>query len=132
MNKKKLILSIGLSVLAVAIIALCYVLIAKPFASKCDGVITVEYVSVEGEILKSKEIEFFEGDTMDVLLKENFNNVSFENGMIMTIEDYVTPSDWHTFISVYVNDEMSMVGLLEVQFEDGTKISLKITEYVWN
>ena len=132
MNKKKLILSIGLSMLAVAIIALCYILIAKPFSSKCDGVITVEYVSVEGEILKSKEIEFFEGDTMDVLLKENFNNVSFDNGMIMTIEDYVTPSDWHTFISVYVNDEMSMVGLLEVQFEDGTKISLKITEYVWN
>ena len=65
-------------------------------------------------------------------IKSKFNNVSFENGMIMTIEDYVTPSDWHTFISVYVNDEMSMVGLLEVQFEDGTKISLKITEYVWN
>lgn len=132
MNKKKLILSIGLSVLALAIIVLCYILIAKPFSSKCDGVITVEYVSIEGEIIKSKEIEFLEGDTIDKLLDKHFENVSFESGMIMTIEDYVTPDDWHNFITVYVNDEMSMVGLLEVQFEDGTKISLKVTEYVSN
>ena len=48
----------------------------------------------------------------------------------MTFEDYVTPSDWSTFISIYVNDEMSMVGLNDIKFEDGTKISFIITEYV--
>jgi len=52
------------------------------------------------------------------------------DGMIMSIETFTTPSDWSTFISIYVNDEMSMVGLLDIKFEDGTKISFINTEYV--
>ena len=50
--------------------------------------------------------------------------------MIMSIEDYNTPSDWSTFLSIYVDDEMSMVGLADIVFTDGTKISLIITEYI--
>ena len=50
--------------------------------------------------------------------------------MLMTFEDYVTPADWSSYICIYVNDEMSMVGILEIEFENNTKISLVITEYV--
>ena len=48
----------------------------------------------------------------------------------MSIETFTTPSDWSTFISIYVNNEMSMVGLLDIKFEDGIKISFINTEYV--
>ena len=69
------------------------------------------------------------------LVSNNFSNVTFDNGMIMSIEDYVTPADWSTFLSIYVDGEMSMVGLNDIVFKDGTKISFIITEYnyeAWN
>ena len=40
------------------------------------------------------------------------------------------PIEHATSYEIYVNDEMSMVGLLDIQFEDGTKISFVNTEYV--
>ena len=126
MNKKKLILSSVLSVLALAIIIVCYILIAKPFTPKADGEIQIVLVDLDGTIVS----EFNVGDTLDQLLKENYENVVIADGMIMSIETFTTPSDWSTFISIYVNDEMSMVGLLDIKFEDGTKISFINTEYV--
>ena len=65
-------------------------------------------------------------------MEANFDNVVFENGMLMSIDTFTTPSDWSTFISVYVDDEMSMVGLLDIQFTDGTKISLVMTEFTYS
>ena len=50
----------------------------------------------------------------------------------MSIENYTTPADWSTFISIYVDDEMSMVGLADIKFENETKISLIITEFNQN
>ena len=130
MNKKKLILSSVLSVLSLAVIIVCYVLIAKPFAPKADGEIQIVLVDLDGTVVSERQIEFNVGDTLDQLLKDNYENVVITDGMIMSIETFTTPSDWSTFISIYVNDEMSMVGLLDIKFEDGTKISLVNTEYV--
>ena len=50
--------------------------------------------------------------------------------MILSIDKFTTPSDWSTFISIYVNDEMSMVGINEIEFTDGTKISFINTEFI--
>ena len=85
---------------------------------------------MDGTVVSERQIEFNVGDTLDQLLKENYENVVITDGMIMSIETFTTPSDWSTFISIYVNDEMSMVGLLDIKFEDGTKISFVNTEYV--
>ena len=109
-----------------------YLKMNDKYTSKSDGEIQVELVALDGSIIKEKTIEFNEGDTLEQLLKDNFCNVVFDNGMLMAIEDYTTPSDWSTFISVYVDDEMSMVGLLEVHFTNGTKISLVITEFSYS
>lgn len=130
MNKKKLILSSVLSVLALAVIIACYVLIAKPIAPKADWEIQIVLVDLDGTVLSDRQIEFNVCDTLDQLLKENYENVVIADGMIMSIETFTTPSDWSTFISIYVNDEMSMVGLLDIKFEDGIKISFINTEYV--
>ena len=128
--KKMLIIKIVLSI--ICFFALTFIVIASKnaFESKADGEIQVVYVDVEGNTISDKIIKFKEKDTLVKLLQDNYNNVVIENGMIMSFEDFNTPSDWSQFISIYVNDEMSMVGILEIEFENNTKISLIITEYV--
>ena len=130
MNKKNLVLKVVLSIVCVAILGVVIYFGSKAFASKSDGQIQVVYVDVKGNTISDELIKFNEGDTLVKLLQDNYDNVTIENGMIMTFEDYVTPSDWSSYICIYVNDEMSMVGILEIQFENNTKISLVITEYV--
>ena len=131
-DKKKLILTIILSVVAVIIFIGAYLMIKSNFTSNSDGAIQVVLVDLDGTTTIEKTIEFKEGDTLQQLLEANFDNVVFENGMLMSIDTFTTPSDWSTFISVYVDDEMSMVGLLDIQFTDGTKISLVMTEFTYS
>lgn len=134
MFKKKLILKIILSIVALGVIILCVVLLRNSFKPSYDGKLTIEVVGLDGVVIKEKEVEFNANDALMDLIKDNFENVTYQNGMIMSIENYQTPIDFQTFLSVYVDDKMSEVGLSEVKFVDGTKISLIITEYIsdWN
>lgn len=129
MNKKKII-QIIVSIVGVAVLALCIVWLTKSFVSTSDGEIEVAYINAENEVVKEVKIEFDEGDLLLDLLKENFDNVVFENGMLMAIEDFVTPSDWSFWIAIYVDGEMSNVGLTDIVFTDGTEIDFVITEFV--
>lgn len=115
--------------LAVLVLVVGAVFLKNKFTSQGQGHITVELVDINGEQIIEKNIAFSEGDELLTLLEKNFNNVKFENGMLMNIEDYETPEDWSTFLSINVDDEMSMVGIPEIQYKDGTKISLIVTEY---
>ena len=54
--------------------------------------------------------------------------VKVENGMLMSIEVFYNADDYSTFISIYVDNELSMVGILDIEFEDGTIISFKMCE----
>ena len=128
--KKNLIIKIILSVIAVGIIALSVYFLKDSFKPDYDGVITVEVINLDNEVVKTKEITFKENDELTILIENNFNNVTYQNGMIMSIEDYNTPADWSTFISIYVDSKMSEVGLSDIEFKDGTKISLIITEFI--
>ena len=128
--KKNLIIKIILSVIAVGIIALSVYFLKDSFKPDYDGVITVEVINLDNEVVKTKEITFKENDELTILIENNFNNVTYQNGMIMSIEDYNTPADWSTFISIYVDNKMSEVGLSDIEFKDGTKISLIITEFI--
>lgn len=129
MNKKKII-QIIVSIVGVAVLTLCIVWLTKSFVSTSDGEIEVAYINAENEVVKEVKIEFDEGDLLLDLLKENFDNVVFENGMLMAIEDFVTPSDWSFWIAIYVDGEISNVGLTDIVFTDGTKIDFVITEFV--
>lgn len=119
----------ALSVVAVLVLIVGGMFLKNRFTSQEQGHITVELVDLDGKQIIEKDIAFAEGDELLTLLEKNFNNVKFENGMLMNIEDYETPEDWSTFLSINVDDEMSMVGIPEIQYKDGTKISLIITEY---
>ena len=100
------------------------------FTSTSLGTIQIELVDLDGNST-SKSIPFEQGDTLVSLLEANYENVVVENGMLMTIENLTTAADWSYFISIYVNDEMSMVGVMEIAFEDQMKISFVMTEFVY-
>lgn len=132
MHDKKLIIKIILSVAALGLVFLSVYLLKDSFKPDYDGVITIEVVDVNGDTIMEKEINFNEGELLVDLISDNFENVTYDNGMIMSIENYTTPADWSTFISIYVDDEMSMVGLADIKFENETKISFIITEFNQN
>ena len=98
------------ALLAVIMIAAAYILIAKPFTPKGDGSITVTVTDVDQKVLKEKKIVFNSGDKLTDLVKNNFDNVLIDNGMLMNIESLVTPADWSQFISILINGEMAMEG----------------------
>ena len=130
MNKKKLILSIVISVAACAVLALCIILGSKVFTPNYDGEITVEVVDKDGILVKEKVIKFNEGDTLINLVKENFENVVIsgegEYSMIDSIETIKNETDWSYYICIYVDDIESPVGIASIEFTDGTKISFKL------
>ena len=130
MNKKKLILSSVLSVILLGILVLCVYLIKDKFKSDTDGEIQIVIIDLDKNIISDQKISFKNGDTLDKLLQDNYDNVVITDGMIMSIDNFTTASDWSYFISIYVNDEMSTVGLLDIEFTNGTKISFVLTEYV--
>ena len=130
MKDKKKLVTIILAVVAALALIPAIIFVTNHYQSKADGTIIVEIIDFDGEtVIKSKDIDFKKGDTLVELVEDNFTNVTYDNGMLMSIEDYVTPADWSSFISIYVDDEMSMVGISQIEFKDGTKISLIYTVF---
>ena len=128
---KKLVLKLILTVAAIAVLIAAIIIIRNATTAHSAGTIVVEYVGVDNQVIKSKEIDYYEGDTLVKLVQENFENVVIEGTMVMGIEDYTTPGDWSTFIGIRVNGEESMVGITEIQLQDGLVVSLVITEFIY-
>ena len=126
-NKMK---KIVLSIVAIAVLAFGIFYFASPKTADSLGMVKVELVNLEGEEVKTVESQFVEEDTLVGIVENNFENVVIENGMILAMEDYVTPEDWSTFLAIYTNGEMSMVGIEEIVLEDGLEVSFVVTEFV--
>ena len=122
-NKKSKLLKAAISIIAVAVLVVCGLHVTKTFSVKDDGCIKVEIIDINDSLIKEKNVEFVKGDNIIDLIENNFDGVVYQDSMIMEIEGIKTPSDWSTFICIYINDEMSMVGLSEIEFRDGDKIS---------
>jgi hypothetical protein len=131
-NKKNLILTIILSLVAVIILIGAIIILNDSYKPEVDGQIQVELIDLNGNVVLEKTIEFQEGNTLKYLIEQNFSNVVIEDGMLMSIESFKTASDWSTFIMIYVDNEESMFGLLDIEFTNGTLISFKMTEYIYS
>ncbi len=132
MNNKQKVLMIVLSIVALVILAVCIIIGGKSFSAKYEGKIIVEVVDIDGTVIKKEKIQFGEGDTLVQLISDNFDNVVVtgegEWQMIQEIESIKNASDWSEYISIYVDDAESQVGIASIKFTDGTKISLKLIE----
>lgn len=130
MNKNQKGLKLILAVLAIAVLAVGLYFATSGAKAKADGKVVIDYIALDGKVIKEKTVKFYTDDTLVKLVEDNFENVEISNGMIMNMEDFVTPSDWSQFLSITVNGEMSMVGILEIKLEDGLVVGFQITEYV--
>ena len=127
-NKKGFSNKIVISIIALVVIVGAIFIIKNPFASSVDGTIEVEIVDIDGQQINDKKIGYNTGDKLVDLLEKNFDNVDVQDGFLYSIDTLTTPEDWSTWICIYVDDTMSEVGIEEIQFEDGTKISFVDTE----
>lgn len=122
--KKKIIASI-----VAVIVILCGIFIVyNPFAPKYDGSIDVKIVNLKGKTVNEKEIEFNDGDKLQTLLEDNFDHVEISDGFLSSIDELTTPEDYSTYICIYVDGEMSDVGLTQIKYKDGTEIEFRDTE----
>ncbi len=120
--------------IVVAIIAVLVVGIfacSKLFGDKSAGKVTISVVALDGTTVTEKTIKYMEEDTLAGLVEKNFENVTITDGFLYTIETLTTPADWSTYICLYVNGEMSQVGILEVVLADGMTVSFVDTELSW-
>ena len=130
MKKINIILTSVISFLCLAALIVVVIIKNTEEKAKGDGTIIVELLDVDNSMIKSKDIIYYDGDVLTQLITDNFDNVVFDSGMLMEIKDYKTPADWSTFICVYVDGEMSMVGIDDIVIANGMKISLIITEFI--
>lgn len=128
-KRKNLILTIVLSMVAVGALVFGWIMLSNHYFSRADGHIEIKLIDLYGSTKSDKKIDFKKGDTLIYLVENNYNNVVIENGMLMSIETLITPLDWSTFICIYVDNEMSQVGISDIEFTDGTLISFVMTGF---
>ena len=114
----------------VAVVALVAVVFFFAGSNKSDaaGSLNVEIKDLAGEVINSKECEYQEEQTIVEVLEANFDNITMDNGMLMTIDTLTTPEDWSSFIAILVDGEMSPVGLLDIDYQNIELLTFQMTE----
>lgn len=126
--KKELIFKIVVTFIGIVVVALVGIFLLRENISETKGDITIEVINLNGEKVINDKISFKEGDTLLGLLKENYelrSDDSYGSTFIYDIDDVKTGND--TFLGIYVNDEMSMVGVDLIELEDGLIVSFRVT-----
>ncbi|MBQ6293686.1 MAG: hypothetical protein IJK77_07460 [Lachnospiraceae bacterium] len=115
------------AILAIIVIAVAYIVIAKPFIPKGDGSITVKVTDLDQKLIKEKKIVFNTGDKLTDLVSKNFDNVLIKDGMLMNIESLVTPADWAQYIAIWTNGKLAEVGIETLPYGDGDVLEFRMT-----
>lgn len=126
--KKELILKLVVTFIGIVVVALVGVFLLKENTSETKGNIIVEVIDLKGEKVIDDKISFKEGDTLLGLLKEHYelrSDDSYGSTFIYDIDDVKTGND--TFLGIYVNNEMSMVGVDLIELQDGLIVSFRVT-----
>ena len=126
--KKELVFKIVVTFIGIVVVALVGIFLLRDNTSDTKGDITIEVINLNGEKVINDKISFKEGDTLLGLLKENYelrSDDSYGSTFIYDIDEVKTGND--TFLGIYVNDEMSMVGVDLIELEDGLIVSFRVT-----
>jgi hypothetical protein len=126
--KKELMLKLVVTFIGIVVVALVGIFLLRENISETKGNITIEVIDLNGEKVIDDKIPFKEGDTLLGLLKENYelrSDDSYGSTFIYDIDDVKTGND--TFLGIYVNNEMSMVGVDLIELQDGLIVSFRVT-----
>ena len=129
--KKNNVIKIVLAVVAVIVIVLCSLFVSGKFDSRTarDGSIEIKLVNLDGSVESDNTFQYASGATLVNILENNYSNVVITDNMLMSIEDFTTPDDWSSYIAIYVDGEMSQVGVNEINLFDYSVITFQMTEY---
>ena len=127
-NRKIITFILGIVAALGVVLSLYFMKFSKPSLQK--GVVTVELKDISGDVISEKDLDFCKDDTLTSLLEDNYPNVKIKDGMLLDIDTLTTPDDWSQFICIYVDGEMSSVGISEIELVNKEEISLVMTKYV--
>ena len=100
-----------------------------PYEVDYDGSITVEVVDLDGNIVKSKTIDFHEGDILRDLVASNFDNFVMEESQygayVFGIETIKQDDDARVYVALYVNGAYATSGLDTLEYHNGDTITFK-------
>lgn len=131
--KKELITKIILTIIVLIIVSLVSIFLLKTKESTTKGIVIIEVIELNNEKVIYDEIPFKEGDTLLGLLKANYtlrSDDSYGSTFLYDINDVKTGND--TFLGIYVNGEMSMVGVDLIELSDGLVVSFRVTLIDYN
>lgn len=75
---------------------------------------------------EEKEISFISGESLKAIIEKNYT-CNIENGFLNEINGMKSENIYEYFICLYVNDEISNVGVADVYPKDGDIIKFKMT-----
>ena len=131
-KKTKLIQSVIFVALAITLLLVSINLINQTEHAKDNGYIIVSFKNEDHMI--TKKVEYTIGDNLMDLITHNFNNVSIIESsygpFLFGIEDYVTPSNYETYLGLYVDDVYSLVGINQIELKNEITILIKV-EKAW-
>ena len=100
--------------------------------AKHDGELTIEIKDIDGTELDSKNIKFYEGDSLIKLIEDNFE-VEYDDGewgiFINKIGDIDSASGNTLFIEFIINGVQAPEGVGDTTPEDGVIITFKLTDW---
>src|SRR5690554_868994 len=127
---KKHILTIILASLAFIVMFWSIDAIGKNKAATSDSVVTKEVIELDETVITSNTINLYKGDTLQKIIEDNFDHVVFEQSAygpyLTAIENYETPSNYETYLTIYVDGAYSLVGIGDIKLEDGMTITIKV------
>ena len=133
MNKKKIIINVLISVCMVVALIWAGIYAFKPFMPDDGGVITVEVMDVDGNVLKVEEVTFMPENRLRDLLAIYFTNFSIEESeygaYVVSIDAIAQDNDNHIYIALYLNDEYSESGIDTLVYKDGDVLSFRATRW---
>ncbi len=129
----KKIIYVIVSVFALGVLLFGVYILNNGISSKSDGEIKIVLVDIENKTVLEKEIEFQNGDSLPILLEENFDNFDFSDGYVKSIgqlSEYSNDKGLY-YISLLVDGNYSEKGVSMIELTDGLEITFKMEEYLW-
>ena len=127
--KKKSIFKIVSLLLVLVVSLLTLTSCVTPYEVEYDGSVTIEVVDLDGNIVKSKIIDFHEGDILRDLVEANFDNFIMEESQygayVLEIESIKQDDIAHVYVALYINGEYATSGLDTLKYNDGDIISFR-------
>lgn len=126
--KKKLILKISLSIIAIVLVIVLAMLV-KPRQTSEGGTITIIAIDSNSSEVIHDDIAFLPGEKKSLyeLISSEYE-CTLKNGMLLKIGDLEAFETSEYFIKILKNDEMSNRGILEMTYKDKDVIKFVYTK----